>query len=169
MSRFVRVASWTIAVLICLSCAIRASGCIDAGRRRRFVRQFNKRILNPFAMWLVARRPMYYGVLRHKGRRSGKTYATPVVAKLTSAGVIIPLPYSANADWCRNVLVAGSCSLKLGGEEYALILPEVIPASIGEHLVPPTNASVWRRIGIEHYLLLRLAATEAVLEQQLAA
>jgi LuxR family maltose regulon positive regulatory protein len=63
MSRFVRVASWTIAVLICLSWAIKASGRIDARTRRGFVCQFNKRILNPFAMSLVVRRSMYYGVL----------------------------------------------------------------------------------------------------------
>jgi hypothetical protein len=44
------------------------------------VRVFDKRVLNPAMMMLAGRRRWYASVLRHKGRRSGKEYATPVVA-----------------------------------------------------------------------------------------
>ena len=53
----------------------------SAARRDRLIRQFNKHILNPGALWIVARRRMYYGVMHHVGRRSGRMYSTPVVAK----------------------------------------------------------------------------------------
>ena len=42
----------------------------------------NKRVLNPMMM-LLDRRHWYAAVLRHKGRRSGKEYATPVTAEPT--------------------------------------------------------------------------------------
>ena len=57
------------------------------------MRRFNKSILDPFALWVAAHRKMYYGVLHHTGRRSGASYRTPVVAKVTDKGIIIPLPY----------------------------------------------------------------------------
>src|SRR5579859_2062177 len=130
---------------------------LKPGFGRRLVRQFNKHLLNPFALWIVAHRQTYYGVVHHVGRRSGKAYATPVVARLTPAGVVIPLPYGADTDWCRNVLAAGGCTLTLNGEQYTLRLPEVVPASTAEPLVPAINAHVWRRVGIHSYLLLTIA------------
>jgi deazaflavin-dependent oxidoreductase (nitroreductase family) len=130
---------------------------IDSRFRRDLVRGFNKHVLNPLALWVVARRRMYYGVLHHIGRRSGATYATPVVAKLTSGGVVIPLPYGADTDWCRNVLAAGGCTLTFGSKDYTLNSPEIVPASVAEALVPSRNAAVWRRFGIDTYLLLKVA------------
>ena len=118
----------------------------------KLVRQFNKRILNPFALWLVARHPMYYGVLHHVGRHSGRTYSTPVVAKVTADGVIIPLPYGADTDWCRNVLAAGHGTLTLPGAEYAIESPTSVGADGAGPLVPAATARVWRWMGIEQYL-----------------
>lgn len=123
---------------------------------RRQVRRFNKHVLNPFALWVVAHRKMYYGVLHHTGRRSGAPYNTPVVAKVTERGIVIPLPYGENTDWCRNVLAAGSCGLTLNGEDYALQSPEVVPASVAEPLLPRPNVQIWRRTGIKSYLLLNV-------------
>jgi deazaflavin-dependent oxidoreductase (nitroreductase family) len=99
---------------------------------------------------------MYYGVLHHTGRRSGAAYHTPVVAKATERGIVIPLPYGEDTDWCRNVLAAGTCSLTLNGEEYALHSPEVVPARVAEPLLPPANMQVWRRVGIQSYMLLQM-------------
>jgi hypothetical protein len=130
---------------------------VPHGARERLVRGFNKHVLNPFALWLVAHRPMYYGILHHTGRRSGREYVTPVVAKLTPDGIVIPLPYGPHTDWCRNVLAARGCMLTLDGHDYALMSPEVVTASVAEPLVPPQNAWVWRKFGIESYLMLKLA------------
>jgi hypothetical protein len=130
---------------------------VKFGSRRSLMRAFNKHVLNPLALWIVAHRRTYYGVLHHIGRRSGKRFATPVVAKLTAQGVIIPLPYGAETDWCRNVLAAGGCTLTLNGEDYGLNSPEVVPASVAEPLVPSKNAMIWRRVGIQSYLSLKIA------------
>src|SRR6516165_8678930 len=85
---------------------------------RSVVRRFNKHVLNPFALWLTARRTTYYGVMHHVGRHSGHEYTTPVVAKLTRDGMVIPLPYGADTDWCRNVLAARAGTVSLNGTEY---------------------------------------------------
>jgi hypothetical protein len=158
MCTFARRAVWTIAIAICFGWGIHAASRVDERTRRDVIRKFNKRLLNPFAIWISARRPMYYGVLHHTGRRSGKVYDTPVVAKLTSEGVIIPLPYGTHTDWLENVLASEGCSLTLNSQDYTLTRPEVISAGAAEPLVPPTNAAVWRRVGIKKYLSMKTAS-----------
>jgi len=123
---------------------------------QRLVRQFNKHLLNPFALWLVARRPMYYGVIHHVGRHSGHEYSTPIVAKLTTDGVIIPLPYGANTDWCRNLFAAGHATLTLHGSDYDVDHPLIVDEATAAPLVPAATAHVWHRMGIEKYVHLEV-------------
>jgi deazaflavin-dependent oxidoreductase (nitroreductase family) len=137
-------------------------GCLAFIMRNRgvgsVVRRFNKHVLNPFALWLATRRTTYYGVMHHAGRHSGHVYATPVVAKLTPNGVIIPLPYGADTDWCRNVLAAQAGTLSLNGTEYPLAQPEIVDADVAGRLVPAATARVWRWMGIRKYLHMNARA-----------
>ena len=137
-----------------VSVAIRSTGS------DKLVRQFNKYILNPFALWVVARRPMYYGVVHHVGRHSGRTYSTPVVAKLTPSGIVIPLPYGAETDWCRNLLSAGHGTVTLQGTDYAVENPSIVGADVAGPLVPAATARVWQWMGIDKFLCLKLAQIE---------
>jgi hypothetical protein len=169
MCTFTRRALWTVGFALCLGWGIHAASRVDESTRRDMILKFNKRLLNPFAIWLAARRPMYYGVLHHTGRRSGKVYDTPVVAKLTSEGVIIPLPYGTHTDWLENVLASDGCSLTLNGQDYTFTGPEIIVASLAERLVPPANAAVWRRVGIKNYLSMKTASPVAAAAETLLA
>lgn len=64
--------------------------------------------------------------LHHVGRRSGRTYVTPLSAYPLGDGFVLAVAYP-YVDWCENVLAAGKCTLKWNGKEYALERPEVIP------------------------------------------
>jgi hypothetical protein len=44
---------------------------------------------------------------RYRPARSGKDYATPVVADHVGDGIILPLPYGTGVDWLSSVLAAG--------------------------------------------------------------
>lgn len=65
------------------------------------MRTFNKYVLNPPMRLPAGRKHWYASVIRHIGRRSGKAYATPVVAERVPDGFVIPLPYGADVDWLR--------------------------------------------------------------------
>jgi deazaflavin-dependent oxidoreductase (nitroreductase family) len=119
------------------------------GAPRRLAIAFNKRVLNPGMLWLGSRCRTSYAAVRHVGRRSGRTYTTPVVAKLVGDDtVVIPLPYGPETDWCRNVLAAGGGTMTLQKRAYRLSAPEVIDAAVGERLVPNANAWIWHRVGV---------------------
>jgi deazaflavin-dependent oxidoreductase (nitroreductase family) len=67
-----------------------------------------------------------YGVMNHRGRRSGKTFRTPVVVQPTSDGFVVPMPWGESTDWYRNVRAAGECVIRWKGRDYTLVDPEVI-------------------------------------------
>jgi deazaflavin-dependent oxidoreductase (nitroreductase family) len=63
-------------------------------------------------------------VIRHRGRRSGKEYAAPVVVKPIEEGFIVPLPYGEDVDWLKNVQAAGRATVEAKGETYAVGEPD---------------------------------------------
>jgi deazaflavin-dependent oxidoreductase (nitroreductase family) len=66
--------------------------------------------------------------LHHVGRRTGRTYVTPLSAYPFGDGFVLSVAYP-KVDWCENVLAARRCTLTWNGKEYALGNPEVIPAA----------------------------------------
>jgi len=62
--------------------------------------------MNPLAMPLMRRLPPF-AVLHHRGRRSGRSYDTPVQALRTNDGWVVALAYDHNSAWALNLLAAG--------------------------------------------------------------
>jgi deazaflavin-dependent oxidoreductase (nitroreductase family) len=121
------------------------------------IRRFNKRALNPLMLRVAGRSHWYAGCLEHVGRRSGRTYRTPVVALPVVDGFVVPLPYGTHVDWLRNLLAVGTGGLKVKGVLYAVRQPRVLVTDkvIGE--LPPLWRMVSRLYGFEHFL--RVVAT----------
>jgi deazaflavin-dependent oxidoreductase (nitroreductase family) len=67
-----------------------------------------------------------FGVVVHQGRRSGRTFQTPVNVFPTSDGVRIALTYGADSDWVKNVVAAGGCRLRTGRRELSLAAPRLV-------------------------------------------
>jgi deazaflavin-dependent oxidoreductase (nitroreductase family) len=125
-------------------------------RVRDKIRILNKRVLNPAMMKLAGRRHWYAAVIRHRGRRSGKEYATPVVAvPVAGDAFVIPLPYGEDVDWLKNVLAAGRAAVEAKGETYDIFEPEVIGAAEASPLLDERHRRTWRRWGIEHFLRVK--------------
>jgi deazaflavin-dependent oxidoreductase (nitroreductase family) len=59
-------------------------------------------------------------VLHHRGRRTGRSYNTPVRAFRTSDGYVVPLAYSRDAAWALNLLAAGGGEMTRFGRRYQL-------------------------------------------------
>lgn len=89
-----------------------------------WLRFFNKRATNRLTLRFAGKR--VFGVVHHRGRKSGVAYQTPVVAVTAEENFIIPLTYGEGTDWCQNVLASGGCQLELGGKFYSLEAPELI-------------------------------------------
>jgi deazaflavin-dependent oxidoreductase (nitroreductase family) len=130
------------------------------GRRTKdAIRVVNKWALNPVMLRFAGRRHWYAAVLRHTGRKSGRRYATPVVAVPVEGGFVIPLPYGEGVDWLKNVRAADGAGLRFDGQDYELRSPEVVSASAVPDL-DEEHLRVWQHYRIDR--VVRLSSTPAV-------
>ena len=85
------------------------------------------RAMRPLALRSAGKQGSNTSVIRHVGRRSGRTYETPVVAVPHDDSFLIALPYGERTDWLKNVLGKGSATIVTNGRTYEVDRPEVIP------------------------------------------
>ena len=90
---------------------------------RRMAR-FNRQVLNHL-MRPLARHLPGFGVVIHRGRRSGRIYETPVNVFRRGDGYVVALTYGAGADWVRNVLTAGVCDLITHGRRMRVVVSHI--------------------------------------------
>ena len=124
---------------------------------RDAVRTFNKHVLNPAMLHFAGHKHFYAGVIRHTGRRSGKSYATPAVVDRVADGFILPLPYGIQVDWLRNVLAAGKATVTVAGETFDVVGPEVIDAATALPQMSERRRRAFTRFRIDNFLKVRLA------------
>jgi deazaflavin-dependent oxidoreductase (nitroreductase family) len=123
-----------------------------ADRLARFNKRFPNRVIHTFASSVP---PL--SVVVHQGRRSGRSYRTPVISFPTADGYVVSLPYGAGRDWLRNVLAAGACTLERGGRRLELTAPVVVGAAEGMALVPAFARPALRLLRVRNFVRLRRA------------
>jgi len=120
-------------------------------------RRLNPRILKRAG---TAEQPRF-GILEHRGRRSGRTHVTPLGVRGFPGGFLIPLTFGPEADWCRNVLAAGTCVIQWRGRRYAAVEPRVVDvAEVRDELRAasgPLERLALRLMGTRRFLRLRQA------------
>jgi deazaflavin-dependent oxidoreductase (nitroreductase family) len=96
-----------------------------------------------------------YGVITHRGRRSGIAYRTPVVVRPTSDGFVVPMPWGESTDWYRNVRAASDCVIRWKGRDYRVGQPEVIDTAAAKASFGAMTRAAMARVGIQQCLRLR--------------
>jgi deazaflavin-dependent oxidoreductase (nitroreductase family) len=114
---------------------------------REMIKPVN-RVMTIFAGFLL------YAKLEHRGRTSGRTYQTPVVAWPVSDGVIIPMPYGIDTDWHKNIKATGGCTITLNGKTWNLDQPRLITRDEALIHIPLSGRMIVQLTRIENYLRL---------------
>ena len=113
-------------------------------------------VVNPRIMGLAGTRwSPNFSVLRHRGHRSGRIYATPVSALPRGGFFWIGLAFGEDAGWTRNVLAAGECELRYRGSDYRLVEPLVVEGSAARSQLPLTLRIAGPIVGIQKILRMR--------------
>jgi deazaflavin-dependent oxidoreductase (nitroreductase family) len=92
--------------------------------RLTFLRPVTTRFFNPLSRRFAGRLP-WFGILIYQGRRSGRTYRTPINAFRRDGHYVFALTYGSEVQWVRNVIAAGGCTLRTMGRDVALVDPEL--------------------------------------------
>jgi deazaflavin-dependent oxidoreductase (nitroreductase family) len=119
----------------------------------RRVARFNERVTNRITRPLVPYLPGF-GLLIHTGRRSGRSYRTPVNVFRRDDRFVVALTYGEEAEWVKNVLAAGGCELVTGGRRYRLGSPEIVHDE-QRAAVPAFVRPILRRLDVADFLWLR--------------
>ncbi|GAB2683640.1 nitroreductase family deazaflavin-dependent oxidoreductase [Nocardia thraciensis] len=90
----------------------------------RWVARANKFGLNRLTRFIAPWAPGW-AVVVHRGRKSGKTFRTPLWAFRRRGGYVIALTYGPQSDWVRNVLAAEGCELESRWRRYEVGNPQV--------------------------------------------
>src|SRR5918996_3891577 len=88
------------------------------------------RLTNPVMLPLAGTRwnPVF-AILEHRGRKSGRPYATPIAARRVAGGFVISLAFGAQVDWYRNLQAAGGGTIRWRGTDYPVTVPTWIAGS----------------------------------------
>ena len=122
-----------------------------------FVRSLTP-IFNPLAMPLAASGLIpVWGVVRHTGRKSGRSFATPIALAARAGTFFVPLPWGDRTDWCRNVLAAHGGAIRYRGHEYVVREPVVVADTDASPAFPAAIRPLLRLIGIKRFLRLERA------------
>ena len=125
---------------------------INLGPAARRAVRATARFVNPLVLAIAGRRHMpIVGVLRHRGVRTGRSYATPLGVRRLGDGFVMPLTFSESARWYRNTVAAGECVVTYLGQDHKAAAPEVIGA-IGAQAFPRYEQLLFKIIGINEYL-----------------
>ncbi len=101
-----------------------------------------------------------FGAVLHRGRRSGRSYRTPVKVFRTGSGsYVISLPYGPESDWVRNVLAAGGCELRTRRRVVPLTEPRLF-VDRSQRVVPAPLRPILTRVGAFDFIELRPTAAQ---------
>ena len=120
------------------------------------------KVLNPLIVKLAGRRHFRMAAqVRHVGRRSGRTYTTPVSARRSGDMVVIALTFGNQSDWSRNLRSAGGGSIRIEGQDYQVTQPQFMSRRYAKPLVQaafsPLERAGFRILGIKQVMVLRIA------------
>jgi deazaflavin-dependent oxidoreductase (nitroreductase family) len=125
------------------------------GPTQRVLRKLTQ-ITRPLAMRSAGTEGSSTSIVRHVGRRSGRSYGTPVVAVEHDDGFFIALPYGERTDWLKNVVADGAASVVSNGRTFRVDQPQVIPMADATRYFGPKEQKLHRRFDVASCLRVHL-------------
>lgn len=122
-------------------------------RIRPFVNRYLNRLTRPMATRLPG-----FAILTHRGRRTGRTYQTPINVFRRGHDYFFFLTYGSDVQWVKNVLAGGSCTIETRGRIVELVEPELITDPELRPAPAPVRFIEQRLAGVTQYLRMRAAS-----------
>lgn len=91
----------------------------------KWIAVLNKHVTNRFfllfAGWI---RP--FAIVHHRGRRTGSSYRTPILAFPTETGFAFALTYGRDVDWVKNLMSSDCGVLEYGKDEIPICKARIV-------------------------------------------
>jgi deazaflavin-dependent oxidoreductase (nitroreductase family) len=115
------------------------------------------RVVNPLVLRIAGRRHVpVVGIVRHRGRNTGRLYATPLgVRPAAVGGFAVPLTFGEAAGWYRNIVATGWCVITWRGQDHEVYDPVIVDRATALPAFPRYERLALRAIGIRQFVWLR--------------
>jgi deazaflavin-dependent oxidoreductase (nitroreductase family) len=120
--------------------------------------RLQRAFINPRQLQSAGTPGAYAGVIRHRGRTSGRPYETPVGVVADDDGFVIALVYGTRTNWLQNVLASGSATIVHEGRTWHVNRPEVVPMRTVASLFTPGDQQGFRLLRVDRALRVRRVA-----------
>lgn len=125
------------------------------------IRYFNRDILNRRVLRSAGSRHSRLAIVRHVGRRSGKTYETPILAVPLDNDLVIALTYWPEADWYHNLQAMGQGVLCRKGQSYTIEAIELVDQALALPAFSPLQRCMLRLLNIRYFARVTLMSSES--------
>ena len=122
------------------------------------VARFNAHVTNRVSRPFAGRLPGF-AVVTHVGRRSGRTYQTPVNMFRDAERYVFALTYGADSQWVKNVMAAGGCAVRTKGTAVRLCEPRIF-RDPDRRLVPGPVRVALGLLDVDDFLSMRPAPAQ---------
>jgi deazaflavin-dependent oxidoreductase (nitroreductase family) len=129
--------------------------------RRRFL-WLLKNTFNRLALRMARSGRGPFALVRHKGRKSGRVYETPIMVAAVPDGFIAELTYGENVNWYRNIVAAGGCELLVHGTVHRVVAVEPYPVDAGRRAFGMPARLILKVLRRHEFRLLRTGGSAGV-------
>ncbi len=118
------------------------------------IASFNRKVTNRLTGPVAGHLPGF-AVVAHRGRRTGRTYRTPVNVFHRNHDYVFVMTYGPDVDWVKNVETAGECKIETLGRTVRLVQPRrfVDPT---RRAVPAPVRVILRLIGVDEFMAMQV-------------
>ena len=115
--------------------------------------RFNRHVTNPILRIWAGHAPIM-GILEHTGRKSGKSYRTPLNVFSTDDGMAILLSYGPDRDWLKNITAAGGARVTSRGRTFEVTDPRMVTKAEAATHVTGAGRKVFARLPFDNGAVL---------------
>jgi deazaflavin-dependent oxidoreductase (nitroreductase family) len=96
----------------------------------------------------------FFSVVRHTGRRSGRSFEAPVAARRVTGGFVLALAFGGGAHWYQNLVAAGGGAIRWHGGEHPIGAPEAIDVETALAAFLPIQRAGLRLADVDGYIFV---------------
>ena len=127
------------------------------GRVKRTWLRVLQHTLNPLTLRMARRGTGPFALVRHTGRKSGRTFETPLILARVPGGFVAELTYGPEVNWSRNLEAAGGGEVVWKGRPYPIDGITPMPTEAGRRAFGPPASWLLAALRRHEFRLLREA------------
>ncbi len=125
------------------------------------MRYVAKHVINRLTSRNAGSAKSHFAILHHVGRRSGKSFETPIMVSRLGDDFVLALTYGPKVDWYRNLQANGQGTLTWNGKNYTIEKLEPLDSTTGLAVHHLHERMVLRMLKVQDFVRVKASTSGA--------